>query len=193
MKKIFSVLLLFVFVSASDSTGLNDKISQLRAALQQLEKRVDSQEKRIRKLEKALNIQQKEIVKSSEKVKKEIAAKLAVKNCNNIKITSLKYTYHNEVLPYYDLSVTFKNGYPKKIVFLEGDLVAEDGDGVKILNDFVKRKISIPSGKSVTVEKTHQLNSDLEKYLKDEKPENLKIYFDLIRAEFADGTVLECN
>ena len=178
---------------ASTNDDINKKLDLLLQKIEQLEKKVDKKDAEIEKLKNELNKQQVEIKKSNEKVKKEFQEKLAIKSCKKIKVVNLTYNYHDEVIPYYDLTMTLKNEYPKKIVYLSGNLFVEDKDGVKILHDFVKRKVDMPVGGEITIKKTHQLNSDLEEYLKDEKPENLKIYFEVITAEFADGSKVECG
>ena len=94
---------------------------------------------------------------------------------------------------YREAYYSLKNEYPKKIVYLSGNLFVEDKDGVKILHDFIKRKVDLPVGGEITIKKTHQLNSDLEETLKNENPENLKIYFEVITAKFADGSKVECG
>jgi hypothetical protein len=64
---------------------------------------------------------------------------------------------------------------------------------VKILKDYVDRKIEIKPGEVAVIHKKHLINNDLEKYLKDEKPENLKIYFVVTHANFDDGSDLSCG
>ena len=178
---------------ATNNDELNKKLDLLLQKIEQLEKKVDKKDTEIEKLKKELNKQQAEIKKNNEKVKKEFQEKLAIKSCKKIKVVNLTYNYHDEVIPYYDLTMTLKNKYPKKIVYLSGNLFVEDKDGVKILHDFIKRKVDLPVGGEITIKKTHQLNSDLEETLKNENPENLKIYFEVITAKFADGSKVECG
>jgi vacuolar-type H+-ATPase subunit I/STV1 len=193
MKKLLFIALSIVFLFASSNDEINKKLDLLLQKINQLEKKVDSKDAEIDKLKKEINSQQKEIKTNNEKVQKEVKSQMAVKSCKKIKVVSFKYKYYDEVIPYYDLTFTLKNTYPKKIVYLSGNLFAEDKDRVKILQDYIKRDIEIPAGGEVTIHKTHQLNSDIEKYLATEKPENLKIYFEVIKAEFTDGTNVECG
>jgi len=193
MKKIITAILLTSAVFASGSEDINKKLDLLLQKIEQLEKKVDAKDSEIRKLKQQLQKQQKEIKTNTKEVKEEFKQQLAIKSCKELKVTSFGYTYHDDIMPYYDLSVTLKNNYPKKIVFVEGNLYAEDADGVKILEDFIKRKIKISAGKSIQINKTHQVNSDLEMYLKDEKPGNLRVYFEVIKAKFSDGSVLDCS
>jgi hypothetical protein len=196
MKKFLIAVLGSALLFASGSDDINKKLDRILDIVMQLKKQSDSQEKRIEKLEKALNIQKQELKKQQKIIKtqeKTVKNELAIKSCGKIKVLSFKDKYFGEVLPYYTLDFTLKNEYPKNIVFLEGDLIAEDSDGVKILQDLIKRDITLPAGASVKIHKKHLLDNDLEIYLKDENPKNLKIYFRVIKAKFDDGSVLECN
>ncbi|AZV46077.1 hypothetical protein C3L23_01955 [Nautilia sp. PV-1] len=193
MKKLLLIGLSAAVLFAASNEDINKKLDLLLQKIEQLEKKVDKKDAEINQLKQEIQTQQKEIKKSNEEVKKEVKTQLATKSCKKIKVVNLKYKYHDEVLPYYDLTVTLKNTYPKKIVYLSGNLFVEDKDGVKILQDYIKRKVDLPVGAEITIHKTHQLNSDLEKYLATENPKNLKIYFEVIKAKFADGTNVECG
>jgi len=63
--------------------------------------------------------QKKEIKKREEETKKEFKTQLAIKSCKKIKVVNLKYKFHNEVIPYYDLTITLKNEYPKKLFIFQ--------------------------------------------------------------------------
>jgi len=178
---------------AASNDDINKKLDLLLQKIEQLEKKVDKKDSEINQLKQQLNKQQQEIKKENKEVQKKVKEQLAVKSCKKIKVVSMQYKYHDEVIPYYDITVTLKNEYPKKITYLSGNIYVEDKDKVKIFKDFIKRDVDLPVKGEITIKKTHQLNSDLEEYLKDEKPENLKIYFEVIRAEFADGTNIECG
>jgi uncharacterized protein YggL (DUF469 family) len=193
MKKLLLIGLSAAVLFAATNEDIDKKLDLLIQKVEQLEKKVDQKDNEIETLKKEIQNQQREIKKSSEEVKKEVKTQLAVKSCKKIKVVNLKYKYHDEVIPYYDLTITLKNTYPKKIVYLTGNLFVEDKDGVKILQDYIQRKVDLPVGGEITIHKTHQLNSDLEKYLATENPKDLKIYFEVIKAEFADGTSLECG
>ncbi len=182
--------LLFLVVGATilfaSNDDINKKLDLLLQKIEQLEKKIDSKDEEIKKLKK-------EIQQNQQEVKKEVKTQLAVKSCKKIKVVDFKYKYHDEVIPYYDIEVTLKNEYPKNIVYLSGNLYVEDKDKVKILQDYIKRDVNLPVNGEITIKKTHTLNSELEEYLKDENPKNLKIYFEVIKAEFADGTNIECG
>ncbi|ACM93163.1 hypothetical protein NAMH_0385 [Nautilia profundicola AmH] len=193
MKKLAILGLGAALLFGASSDDINKKLDLLLQKIEQLEKKVDKKDAEIEELKKEIKVQQKEIKKSNEEVKKEVKTQLAVKSCKKIKVVNMKYKYHDEVIPYYDITVTLKNEYPKKITYLSGNLYVEDKDKVKIFKDFIQRDVDLPVGGEITIKKTHQLNSDLEQYLKDEKPENLHIYFEVIRADFADGTNIECG
>ena len=193
MKKLAVLGLSVLCLFAASNDDINKKLDLLLQKIEQLEKKVDKKDSEINQLKKRLNKQQQEIKKQNAQVQKQVKEQLAIKSCDKLKVVNLKYKYHDEIIPYYDITVTLKNTYPKKIVYFSGDLFVEDKDGVKILKDYFKRKMEIPVGGEVTIHNIHQLNSDLEKYLKDENPKNLKIYFEIIKAKFADGTNVECG
>ncbi len=189
MKKLLSICLMGAVLFASNTDEINKKLDLLLQKITELEKKVDQKDAEIEKLKNEIKKQQIEMKKQEEKTKREFA----IKSCKKIKVTSLQYTYHNEVIPYYDLVFTLKNTYPETITFIRGSLYAEDKDGVKILQAYVNRKVNLKPGESVTIKLKHIIDSELEKYLKDEKPENLKVYFEPSRVEFANGYRLECT
>jgi len=159
------------------------KLDILIQKINELEKKVDLKDKEIEKLKKELKKQ--EITTKNE---------LAIKSCDKIKVVSLKYVYEDDgVMPYYNLTIVLKNNYPKDIKFIRGSLFAEDKDRVKILQDYISRDVNFKKNSTIVIKKTHLINNDLEKYLKDENPKNLHIYFSPTRIEFKDGKVLECN
>ena len=85
-----------------------------------------------------------------------------------------------------------KNEYPLTVTFIRGSLYAEDKDRVKILQDYIERDVNIKPNETITIKKKHIIDGELDKYLKDEKPENLKVYFNPTRVEFKDGEKVEC-
>ncbi|WP_456470317.1 hypothetical protein [Caminibacter sp.] len=190
MKKLLSAAVIGSFLFAGSSTDdINKKLDLLLQKIEQLEKKVDKKDTEIEQLKKELKKQQTEMKKQKEETKKEFA----IKSCKGIKVVSLEYTYHDEVIPYYDLTVTLKNTYPQEVVLIRGSLFAEDKDGVKILHDYISRKVDLKPGEEIVIRKKHLLNSELEEYLKDEKPENLKLYFEPSRVEFKNGHRVECG
>ena len=189
MKKLLLILILGIFAFASTNEDINKKLDLLLQKINELEKKVDSKDKQIEELKKELKKEQIEIKKQQINTKKQFA----IKSCNKIKVVSLKYTYHNDVIEYYDLTIELKNTYPEDIKYIQGSLFAEDKDRVKLLQDYIDRKVNFPKNKIIIIKKRHILDNELEKYLKDEKPTNLRIYFEPTRIEFKNGQVLECN
>jgi predicted RNase H-like nuclease (RuvC/YqgF family) len=187
MRKIVLVLFMAAFVFANESE-INKKLDLLLQKIEQLEKKVNQKDYEIERLKKELQQQQNEIKKQEIQTKNQFA----IKSCDKLKVVSLKYSYFGEVIPYYKLTIKIKNTYPKEVTFIKGTLYAEDKDRVKILEDFIDRKIDIKPGEVVTIKKKHIINNDLEEYLKDENPKNLKIYFAPTRVEFKDGSKIEC-
>jgi len=192
MKKVV-LLIAGVALFASNVDEINKKLDLLLQKINQLEKKVDKKDAEIEKLKTQLKLQKQEMKKETQNVKTDIQKQMALKSCKRLKVVDFKYKYHDEVIPYYDVSLTLKNTYPKKVTYISGNLYVEDKDGVTIFQDFFKRKVDLPVGGEVTFSHTHQLNSEIEKYLKDENPQNLKIYFTPIQVEFADGTLTQCN
>jgi predicted RNase H-like nuclease (RuvC/YqgF family) len=187
MKKIV-FFLMAVALFASQNDDINKKLDTLLNAVMQLKQEMKKKDAEINKLKKELQNQNKEIKKQD----KTLSSVVTAKDCKKIKVVYFKDEYEGDVIPSYELDFRLKNEYPKKVVFLEGNLFAEDSDGVKILQDFIKRKVSIPSGKSIKIHKQHIINNDLEKYLKDENVKDLHIYFKAIKIKFADGSEMEC-
>lgn len=198
MKKIISVLAtVSVMFAANNNDELNKKLDLILQKMNELEKKVSQRDKEIENLKKELKQEQKKIQiqvkKQEEAQKKAIENKLVLSSCKNIKVSNFSYKYHNDVIPYYILTYTLTNKYPKKIVHLRGDLIVEDKDEVKILQDYIDRNVDLAPGQSITIKKVHTVTNDMEKNLAGEKPENLKVIFEVIRADLADGGRVECG
>jgi len=190
MKKI--ILIAFIATSiifAASNDDINKKLDLLLQKIEQLERKVDKKDKEIEKLKEELHKQQKELKKQEENTKREFA----IKSCNKIKVLSLNYKYHDEIIPYYTHKIILKNEYPEGIKYMRGSLFAEDKDRVKILQDYISREVNFPRNSKIIINKKHIVGNELEKYLKDEKTENLNIYFEPTRIEFQNGKILECN
>ena len=188
MKKILLSALAVALVFGASNDDINKKLDLLLQKIEQLEKKVEKKDSEIEKLKKELQKQQKEIKKQENETKKQFA----IKSCNKLEVVDLKYKYNEDVIPYYDLTVKIKNNYPATVTFMRGTLYAEDKDRVKILKDFIQRDVDLKPNKTITVKKKHILTNDLEKYLKDENPKNLKLYFKPTRVEFENGQKVEC-
>ncbi|WP_024790639.1 MULTISPECIES: hypothetical protein [unclassified Lebetimonas] len=197
MKKIISVLAIVSVMFAANSDDINKKLDLILQKMNMLEKKVDQRDKEIESLKKELNQSQQKIQeqvqKQQETQKKELENKLVLNSCKNIKVSNFSYKYNGDVIPYYTLTYTLTNKYPKKIVHLKGDLIIEDKDEVKILQDYIDRDVDLAPGQSITIKKVHTVTNDMEKNLAGEKPENLKLIFEVIRADLADGGRVECG
>jgi hypothetical protein len=188
------VILIFAVISslfAVDNSDIEQKLNLILQKMSQLEKEVKAKDKEIEKLKKEL--QQKNSSKVEEKKIEKIEEKITLSNCKNIKVKDFSYKYHDEAIPYYELSYTLINNYPKKIVRLKGDLIVEDKDEVKLLQDYIDRKVDLAPKKSIKIKKIHTVTSDIEKELKGENPKNLKLIFEVIRADLADGGRIKCG
>ena len=188
MKKLILSALIASALFATSNDDINKKLDLLLQKIEQLEKKVEKKDSEIEKLKKELNQQQQEIKKQEQTTQK----KFAIKSCNKLKVVSFNYEYHNDVIPYYDLTIKMKNEYPLTVTFIRGSLYAEDKDKVKILQDYIERDVNIKPNETITIKKKHILTGELEQYLKDEKPEDLKVYFKPTRVEFKDREKVEC-
>jgi hypothetical protein len=197
MKKIISTALIVSVMFAANSDDINKKLDLILQKMNMLEKKVDQRDKEIENLKKELKEEQHKITKQvqtqQKKEKKELENKLVLSSCKNIKVSNFSYKYNDDVIPYYTLTYTLTNKYPKKIVHLKGDLIIEDKDEVKILQDYIDRDVDLAPGQSITIKKVHTVTNDMEKNLAGEKPENLKLIFEVIRADLADGGRVECG
>ncbi|WP_024789269.1 hypothetical protein [Lebetimonas sp. JH292] len=197
MKKIIAIALIASVMFAANNDDINKKLDLILQKMNMLEKKVDQRDKEIESLKKELNQSQQKIQeqvqKQQETQKKELENKLVLNSCKNIKASNFSYEYHDDVIPYYTLTYTLTNKYPKKIVHLKGDLIIEDKDEVKILQDYIDRDVDLAPGQSITIKKVHTVTSDMEKELAGEKPQNLKLIFEVIRADLADGGRVECG
>jgi len=181
MKKVL-ILIIGVFLFGASNEEINKKLDMLLNMVIELKKEVSKKDKEIAKLKEEL-----------QKQKKETKEKFAIKSCNLLKVSKFSWEFKDEVIPFYELEITLTNEYPKEIKFIRGSLIVEDKDRVEILQDFIDRSVKIPPKGSIEIEKKHLINAEIEMSLKDEKPQNLKVYFVPTRIEFSDGSKLECN
>jgi ABC-type Fe3+-citrate transport system substrate-binding protein len=197
MKKLISIIAMASFIFASNSDDINKKLDLILQKMYELEKKVENRDKQIEKLKKELKESQQKIQmqvkKEQEKQKKELKNRMVLSSCKNISVSNFSYKYHDNVIPYYTLTYTLTNNYPKKIVHLKGDLIIEDKDEVKILQDYIDRDVNLAPGESITIKKVHTFTNDMEHELANEKPENLKLIFEVIRADLEDGGRVECG
>jgi microsomal dipeptidase-like Zn-dependent dipeptidase len=149
MKKILSFLIIASVIFAANNNDINKKLDLILQKMNDLEKKVQQKDKEIEKLKKELQQQKKEVEKENKTTKNEVENKLKLNNCENIKASNFNYVYHNEGIPYFTLTYTLTNKYPKKIIHLKGDLIVEDKDEVKILQDYIDRDIDLAPGKAL--------------------------------------------
>jgi hypothetical protein len=197
MKKLISIVAMASVMFASSSDEVNKKLDLILQKMYELEKKVENRDKQIEELKKELKESQQklqmQVKKQQEDQKKELENRMVLNSCKNIVASNFSYKYHDDVIPYYTLTYTLTNKYPKKIVHLKGDLIIEDKDEVKILQDYIDRDVNLAPGESITIKKVHTITNDMEHELANEKPENLKLIFEVIRADLADGGRVECG
>ncbi len=187
MRKIFFALVAGSLLFAANS-DTDKKLDLILQKLNQLEQKVNQKDKEIETLKKELKQQQTQLKKQEINTKKEFA----VKSCDNLKVTAFNYKYHDNVLPYITFKITIKNNYPYEITKINGNIYFDDKDGTTMIKHFINRKISIKPNESVTISGQHMLVTEIEKMMKDEKPTDLKVYFDPTYLIFANGHKLEC-
>lgn len=187
MKKILFALITGSLLFAANS-DTDKKLDLILQKLNQLEKKINQKDKEIETLKKELQKQQTQIKKQEINTKKEFA----IKSCDNLKVTSFSYKYHDNVLPYITFRVTIKNNYPYEITKINGNIYFDDKDGTTMVKHFINRKVSIKPGDSITISGQHMLISDIEKMMKDEKPTDLNVHFDPTVIKFKNGQKLEC-
>ncbi len=188
MKKIVALFILGVFLFASQNSDIDKKLDLILNKMNQMEKKLNMKDAEIEKLKQELKNQQKEIKEQKINTKKEFATK----SCKNLKVVSFDYKYHNNVLPYYTLTVTLKNVYPDTITYINGNVFFDDKDGTTLIKQFVKRYVVLKPGQSITLYFQHMITADIEKDLKDEKKSNLNVYFSITKLKFKNSKELEC-
>ena len=188
MKKILMILLVGGVLFASNTDDINKKLDLLLNKLDTLEKKLNQKDKEIEKLKKELKKQQSEIKKQEIKTKKEFA----IKSCDNLRVTDVSYKYHDNVLPYITFRVTIKNNYPDEVIKLNGNLYFDDKDGTTIIKHYINRKVSIKPNESIVLSGQHMIVNEIEKLIKDEKPNDLKVSFSPTVIEFKNKKELKC-
>jgi len=197
MKKLISILVMGSVMFAASNSDIDKKLDLILQKMNELEKKVEQRDKEIEQLKKEIKQEQikikKQVQKQQEEQKKEIENQIVLNSCKNIKVKNFSYVYHDDVIPYYTLTYTLVNKYPKKIVHLRGDLIVEYKDGTKLLEDYVDRNVNLAPNQSITIKKVHTITSDMEKELAGTKLKDLKESFEVIRADLADGGKIECG
>ena len=190
MKKfLFLVLIVgFLFASNNSDNNINQKLNLILNKLNLLEQQINQKNQEIEKLKEQLKKQQSEIKKQAITTKKEFA----IKNCKNLKVVKFSYQYHSDILPYITFKVTLKNNYPYEITKIDGNLYFDDKDGTTFIKHYIKRKIDIKPGESVTISGQHMVITDMEKMIKNENPADLKVYFSPNVIDFKNAPELQC-
>jgi len=188
MKKFLLILALISFSFSASTNDIDKKLDLLLNKLDTLEKKLDQKDQEIEQLKQELKAQQKEIKKQEVTTKKEFA----VKSCDNLKITDVKYEYHDNILPYLTFKVTLKNNYPYEITHIRGSIYFDDKDGTTFIKHFIDRKVDIKPGESIIISAQHMIITDIEKEIKDENSKNLKVYFSPTIVDFKNVPELKC-
>jgi len=190
MKKILTILIAVGLAFASTNNDeINKKLDLLLNKLDTLEKKLDEKDVEIKKLKQALQQQQKEIKKQEVKTK----TQLALKNCDNLKVTNFEYKYHDDVLPYVTFKVTITNNYPYEITHISGNVYFDDkNDGTTFIKHYINRKVDIKPGESVTITGEHTALDEIEKMIKNENPSDLNVYFSPNAVDFQGAPTLKC-
>jgi len=188
MKKLLFLGLVSGLLFSADLNTINQKLDLIINKLNKIEKELSIKDNEIKELKKQLKIQQTEIKKQQIQTKKEFA----IKNCKNLKVVSYKYEYHDEVLPYYDISVTLKNDYPYTVKRFIGNIYFDDKDGTTLLKVYIDKKAEIKPNQTFTIKTQYMVSADIEKELSNENSKNLNVYFDITKLQFANGKTLEC-
>ena len=181
MKKILTISLISGLLFASNSNDINKKIDLLINKINSLEKKVEENHKEIETLKKSLH-KQKVITKKE----------FALKSCNNIKITKFDYTYNDGIIPSYSFKFTLKNDYPYEIKKVEGSVYFDDKDGTTIVKHYIERTLNLKPSKTITISAEHLINNELEKELKNENKNNLKVYFSPTKIIFTNNKRINC-
>ena len=168
------------------------------ASNQDIEKKLDYLMQRMNKMEKQLNSKDQEIKELKQEVKKqkiETKKEFMVNSCDKIEIENFTYKYDDTLLPYYDLTYTLTNTYPYDITYISGKINVQDiEDDIKIFTDFANKKIFIgKNGGKVVIHKKHSITGELDKVLKDESANNIKVTFSPSNITFKNGKKISCG
>jgi len=188
MKKFLTILTAVSLSFSASTSDIDKKLDLLLNKLDTLEKKLDQKDQEIEQLKQQLNIQQQEIKKQEIKTKRQ----LAVKSCDNLKVTDVNYKYYDNVIPYINFEVTLKNNYPYEITAIRGNIYFDDKDGTTLVKQYIDRKIDIKPGETVVIKGQHTVLTAIEKEMKDENPNNLKVYFSPNVVDFKNAPELRC-
>ncbi len=188
MKKIVLSLIAGALLFGAQNSDIDKKLDLILNKMNQMEKQLNMKDNQIKKLQQEIQHQQKEIKEQKTNTKKEFA----IKSCKNLRVVSFNYEYHWNVLPYYTITVTLKNVYPYEVTYINGNVFFDDKDGTTILKQFVKRDVTLKPGQSITLHFEHMISADIEKDLKNEKKNNLNVYFSATELKFKNAKQLDC-
>jgi len=184
MKKLITILLI-------------SSIGAFSASNSEIEKKLNFLIKKMNQMEKKLNSKDKEIETLKKEVKKqkvETKKRFTTQSCTNIKVSNLNFTYHKEVIPYYNLSYTLTNKYPYTIKKIAGKVKIKDNDGVTVMTDYIaKENVNLPKNGTLNIKKVHTVESELEKTMNEETPATLKLTFIPTQIIFTNGEQVSCG
>ena len=168
------------------------------ASTQDIEKKLNYLIQRMNKMEKQLNSKDREIKQLKQEVKKqkiETKKEFMVNSCDKIKVKDFSYIYDSTLLPYYDLTFSLQNDYPYDIAQVSGKLYVKDiSDDIKIFTQIVDKKVIIKkSGGKATIQARHPVSGQLDKVLKDEPSNNIKVIFSPSTITFTNGKKVSCG
>jgi hypothetical protein len=169
------IVLIFLFTTLF-AANLDQRVAKLEKEVKELKSKID----------KLLNAQtniETTIKKSS------------LSSCNYIQIVKFDYIYHNGFFENYDLFYTIKNNYNKTISYLKANIVIKDKDDNTLIEDFIKRDITLSSQKTSILKTNYKIDSEvgLSSYLRTTPKKELLIQLRPIVVKFSDGEVIKCN
>jgi len=188
MKRLLAILVIVSISFGASTDEIDKKLNLLLNKLDMLEKQINQKDKEIEQLKQELKIQQKEIKHQEVTTKKEFE----VKSCDNLKVTNVKYQYHDNVLPYLTFRVSLKNNYPYEVTHIKGNIYFDDKDGTTFIKHFIDRKVDIKPGESIIISAESMIISDIGKEIKNENPKDLKVYFSPDVIDFKKAPELKC-
>ena len=182
MKLFLTFIITSVLLFAQSNTNIEKKLDYLIKRMNKMEKQLNNKDNEIEKLKHEVN-----------KQKVETKKEFMTKSCDKLKVEDFSFIYHKNVLPYYTLNYKLKNTYPYDISRVSGKLYIKDSDDITMLTDFVDKEQNLPKGSYIVVNKTHSIQSDLEKTLKDDKQGTEKLSFHPLTIEFKNGQKINCG
>jgi hypothetical protein len=182
MKKLLLLVISAIVLFANNNDEVNKKLNTILERMNKMEQKLNMKDKEIEKLKTEVHQQGKEAKETK-----------LVNNCKNIKVLDFSYKYYGPVIETYDLKYTLKNLYPYDIAEISGKIYIKDRDKTTILTDYVNKKVNISKNSTINITKNHLISGDLERTLKDEKPNSLIVTFVPINITFSNGKQAKCS